>query len=159
MNENINLVEILKDCPKGTKLYSPIFGNAIFQGIKRNLQLPICVTVELGCDAYFSFEGKFNDVSTAECCLFPSKDQRDWSKFKAPIKRFDPKTFQPFDKVLVRGADETIWVGDFFSYWDEEQAITSGYCRWRQAVLYNAETKHLLGTTDEAPEYYKWWEK
>ena len=27
MNENLNLVEILKDCPEGTKLYSPIYGD------------------------------------------------------------------------------------------------------------------------------------
>ena len=26
MNENLNLVEILKDCPNGTKLYSSVFG-------------------------------------------------------------------------------------------------------------------------------------
>ena len=26
MNENLNLVEILKDCPKGTKLYSSVLG-------------------------------------------------------------------------------------------------------------------------------------
>ena len=26
MNENLNLVEILKDCPEGTKLYSTVFG-------------------------------------------------------------------------------------------------------------------------------------
>ena len=27
MNKNLNLVEILKDCPKGTKLYSTIYGD------------------------------------------------------------------------------------------------------------------------------------
>ena len=33
MNENINLCEILRDCPKGTKFYSYIFGDeTYFQG-------------------------------------------------------------------------------------------------------------------------------
>ena len=36
MNENLNLVEILKDCPKGTKLYSPIFGEVKFEEINDN---------------------------------------------------------------------------------------------------------------------------
>ena len=27
MNENLNLAKILKDCPKGTKLYSTIYGD------------------------------------------------------------------------------------------------------------------------------------
>ena len=30
MNENLNLVEILKDCPKGTKLYSTTYGDVEF---------------------------------------------------------------------------------------------------------------------------------
>ena len=46
-----------------------------------------------------------------ECTLFPSKDQRDWSKFvrfwdKPKVDKFDPKTLQPFDKVLVRADDK-----------------------------------------------------
>lgn len=27
MNKNIDLTEILKDCPKGTKFYSPVWGD------------------------------------------------------------------------------------------------------------------------------------
>ena len=34
MNENLNLVEILKDCPEGTKLYSPVFGEVEFESIQ-----------------------------------------------------------------------------------------------------------------------------
>ena len=33
MNENINLCKILKDCQKGTKLYSPVIGKVIFEGV------------------------------------------------------------------------------------------------------------------------------
>lgn len=33
MNENLNLVEILKDCPKGTKLYSTVYGEVKFEEI------------------------------------------------------------------------------------------------------------------------------
>ena len=33
MNENINLVEILKDCPKGTKFYSSVYGELIYSNM------------------------------------------------------------------------------------------------------------------------------
>lgn len=33
MNENLNLVKILKDCPRGTKLYSPIYGEVELGGV------------------------------------------------------------------------------------------------------------------------------
>lgn len=35
MNENINLVEILKGCPKGTSLYSSILGEVIFEPMRK----------------------------------------------------------------------------------------------------------------------------
>ena len=41
MNENIDLTKILKDCPKGTKLYSPIFGDVIYEGIDDKDEYPI----------------------------------------------------------------------------------------------------------------------
>ena len=36
MNENLNLVEILKDCPKGIKLYSTIFGKVKFSHVEND---------------------------------------------------------------------------------------------------------------------------
>ena len=35
MNENLNLVEILKDCPQGTKLYSIIYGEVKLKYVER----------------------------------------------------------------------------------------------------------------------------
>ena len=61
-------------------------------------------------------DGKFD--ADGECMIFPSKDQRDWSKFKAPIKRFNPEEFKPFDKVLLRIDERDIWQPDFFGYKD-----------------------------------------
>lgn len=48
MNENLNLVEILKDCPKGTKLYSTIFGEVKFGGIEDYSVYPIVLMVNGG---------------------------------------------------------------------------------------------------------------
>ena len=36
--------------------------------------------------------------------------------------------------------------------------LISGY-RWDMCIPYNDETKHLVGTTEDCPEYYKWWKK
>ena len=105
------------------------------------------------------------DAKEAECLLFPSKDQRDWSKFKVPIKRFDPKTFKPFDKVLVRKGEESFhWAPHLFGMLiknseDRYNVIGIGNTNiWRRCIPYNDDTKHLIGSTDDCPEYYKWWE-
>lgn len=54
MNENLNLVEILKDCPKGTKLYSTIFGKVEFDCVKEQKEYPIRVLLENGPEVGFS---------------------------------------------------------------------------------------------------------
>ena len=100
-----------------------------------------------------------------ECCLFLSKDQRDWSKFSAPWykkEKFDPMTLQPFDRVIARSTLNSKWRCTFFSHLiDDERCIlkciTSDYS-YPFCIPYNDETKHLAGTTEEAPEYYRYWE-
>ena len=165
MNENLNLVEILKDCQKGTKFYTPLFGEVEFKGIGDN-EYPI-ITTPTGDDcsiAAFTKEGFYYKRKDAECLLFPSKDQRDWSKFKAPWyknEKFDPKTLKPFDKVLVRDDFSENWRCDFFSfiYNDSTQyPYLTIRDRFEYCIPYNDDTKHLVGTTEEAPEFYRYWE-
>ena len=169
MNENIDLTKILKDSPKGTTLYSPIFGDVMFERIDDNGQYPIIVKYKSEkVDDWWDYirftkEGLFINKINTECTLFPSKDQRDWSKFKAPWyknERFDPKTLKPFDRVLGRDCDNRIWKCNLFSHMTEQDSF-SYKCvgnAYRYCIPYNDETKHLLGTTDEAPEYYRYWE-
>ena len=101
MNENLNLVEILKDCPSGTKLYSPALGEVDFVDILEDCTYNIRVKGECGT-FHFTPQGKLFNTEQGECILFPSKDQRDWSKFKPKQHKFDPNTLRVFDKVLVR---------------------------------------------------------
>ena len=82
MNENINLTKILKYCPKGYKLYTPLSGEVEFEGIIYG-KFSIVVTDEFR-NIYFTEKGLYYDAPNAECLLFPSKEQRDWSKFTAP---------------------------------------------------------------------------
>lgn len=260
MNKNLNLVEILKDCPKGTKLYSPIFGEVKFEEIndynKKGKFTIVVYAFNLHLFANFTKEG-FYFEGTGECTLFPSKEQRDWSKFKPiyefkdgdilsyknarlshrtiyiyryhkrfntsyyvalsfdPKKslmisnkgglvlnaydstvrfateeekqklfkaikdngyewnaetktleklvkpKFDPKTLQPFDKVLARDLDTNFgWYCLLFSHYKNEDkypCVCVGEA-FNVCIPYNEDTKHLVGTTKEAPEYYRYWE-
>ncbi len=78
METKINIAEILKNKPEGTKLYSPIFGDCTFCYIKDETN-DICVKTLYGEIRFFNFEGLYNEGG--ECLLFPSKEMRDWSKF------------------------------------------------------------------------------
>ena len=222
MNENLNLAEILKDCPKGTKLYSPIYGDVELVDVSQdNVPYPIKTKTNPNSDGMFSTvsftkDGRIFVEHNGECMLFPNEEQRDWSRFEnkkpkfkvgdkivySPVKhmgvpgsygiiyeitddkyfftdssyafirnqdswelvldkkpKFDPNTLKIFDRVLVRDGDGYTWKGTFFSHINNTSNIykyaTSGgfyeYC-----IPYNDDTKHLVGTRDEAPEYYRY---
>lgn len=78
MEEMINIAKILKNKPKGTRLYSPIFGECVFDFIQ-NTTNDVCVKKHNGEKAYFNSEGLYNTLG--ECLLFPSKEMHDWRKF------------------------------------------------------------------------------
>ena len=90
MNENINLVKILRHVPKGTKLWSPIWDAVSFEGIDETDPRPIQCRKVNG-DGNFSIrsDGRLTFYKDAECILFPSKENRDWSKFEVHNKLKD----------------------------------------------------------------------
>ena len=180
MNENIDLTKILKDCPKGWKFYSSVYGDVYFVEILTNnpsprhlqenalffikilmLENPVRLKTDF-IEFGVSSAGE-HKKGVGECTLFPSREQRDWSKFSAPWykkDKFDPKTLQPFDKVICRIGIE-VWRCDLFSSYVETYTcpnvcVGNSYIR---CIPYNDDTKHLVGTTDEAPEYYRYWEE
>ena len=181
MNENIDLTKILNDCPKGWEFYSSAYGHLAFLGVSHGCPVPLHgqddewylmedlmhkkypIRIKTRFGEYdVSHEGKLR-VGAGECTLFPSKDQRDWSKFTAPWykkDKFDPKTLQAFDRVLVRDDESCKWRIDFYSH--KSDNMTYPYrCigkAYTYCIPYNDETKHLVETTDEAPEYYRYWE-
>lgn len=167
MNENLNLVEILKDCPEGTKLYSTIYGDVEFVKVRRSYYIDVDFPIEIKLSDNsinnVTRDGKLFVNYSGECTLFPSKDQRDWSKFKTKKPKFNPKTFQPFDKVLVKKGDKSynVWFPDFISLPPndvDETILCMTTDDVVMAIPYNEETKHLVETNDEAPEFYRYWE-
>lgn len=167
MNENIDLTKILKDCPNRFRLYTPLIGEVEFIKVNKST-LPVMTLHISGIYLSFTKEGYYFNLNNkdAECLLFPSKDQRDWSKFSAPWykkERFDPNTLKPFDRVLMRDdKGSTFWRCALFSHKREKEKTpykyAATYGSYKFCIPYNEETKHLVGTTEEAPEYYRYWE-
>ena len=179
MNENIDLTKILKDCPKGWKFYSSVYGDVEFVEILPNIPFPnrsqenelyllktlmLERPIRLKADFFeygISSAGK-HIKGVGECTLFPSREQRDWSKFTAPWykkEKFDTKTLNPFDKVLCKNGID-IWRCDLFSSY-VETCVCPNVCIGGSYVFcipYKDDTKHLVGTTEEAPEYYRYWD-
>lgn len=83
MENKINIAEILKDCPKGMKLYSLIYGEVELSPIDdTNDNYPICIKTNLGSLVNFTKDGRYAiRFPTAECLLFASREMRDWTKF------------------------------------------------------------------------------
>lgn len=160
MNENIDLTKILKDCPKGEKFYSPLFGDIEFNKIDKKANMVVVgEDWEINADGTITLEDK-----SPEIMLYPSREQRDWSKFTAPWykkDKFDPKTLKPFDRVLVRDYHDAKWECNIFSHMCDNNTYPY-YCmtiKFSYCIPYNDDTKHLVNTTDEAPEYYRYWEE
>lgn len=165
MNENLNLVKILKDCPKGTKLYSTIYGEVEFDGIGNRKEYPVRYVNSEGRKLTITAQGLLFLPFDGECTLFPSKEQRDWSKFKVKSNnsKFDPRTLNTFDKVLVKTGTKSyhVWFPDFISLPPndfDESILCMTTDDVVMAIPYNEDTKHLVWTNEEAPEFYRYWE-
>ena len=162
MNENIDLTKILKNCPKGWKFWSPIFGEVEFERNYENKGFFNVSLVEDGTEWSFVYDATIflGNIKSREIMLYPSKEQRDWSKFTASWykkEKFDPKTLQPFDKVLVKTGCSK-WTVSLFSFVEGEYVAVTNNARFPKCIPFNEDTKYLLGTGENAPQYYRYWE-
>lgn len=236
MENKINIAEILRDMPKGTKLYSPLFGKCECIDVDHSEYYPIIIKVQRtdGTVAKgFMKDGRYFDgFEDARCLLFPSAKIRDWSKFfkrgdvvynpnskmlaifdgwangdytefnttvnyykdhtfseeevcdtKCFVKandeqktlfiaaaekhyggRYNPKTlqvepvkvvepkcsFKPFDKVLVRCNEDSVWRCELFSHYNTFNKQCPYVCLssvYKYCIPYEGN-QHLLGTTN-----------
>ena len=105
--EKLNIAELLKDCPKGMKLYSTVHGEVELKGVYKDMIR--CKLNYLNDVIDFYFDGRWVE-NQGECILFPSKAHRDWNTFQRPFKDGDVCT--------------TI-MGTFFIY---KKITTYNYC-------------------------------
>lgn len=85
MENKINIAELLKDCPKGMELYSPIFGEVYLDEIRPHLAIVVTTDKEQGdFKEEFLYDGRYG--MNGECMLFPSKGKTTWEGFVPPVK-------------------------------------------------------------------------
>lgn len=160
--QKLNLCEILKDCPQGETFWSPLLGDVKLYCTDQEAEKVVVTAVgnvnwSINADGTIPIES----FTSPEIMLYPSREQRDWTKvkYKPQKERFDPKTLKPFDKVLARDNHNEKWCCDIFSNIDDNEYskyITISYS-WKYCIPYNDDTKHLVGTIEEAPEFYRYW--
>lgn len=124
METEINIVEILKDKPQGTKLYSSACGKCKLEEVDdKSFKISFYNSkfgFMTGGEGYFDKNGKLYD--DGECVIFPSKEMRDWSKFQ--WKKGD---------VLVSNDGGTEVIFD----------------KWYDDTYTNFYSKHYLNSEDE----------
>ena len=164
MENKINLAEILKDCPKGTKLYSPLCGECKLYTVTCKSILVESTTFKT---LHFYEDGTYYEgYDDAECLLFPSKENRDWSKFQRPFKDGDVLFHSDsasngifiFKEILQRGTlQKVICHCDY----DSEDGFCLGEnhtCCWTDSKILRPATKDqrdfLFQKIKEAG--YKW---
>ena len=117
------------------------------------------------CIDWLEKQGLYNETQKSPSILSNSSssgknEQKSVDKIE-PKSKFDPKTLQSFDNVLVRDNNDNSesWRCDLFSH------ISTGCFRficagngYHYCIPHNDDTKHLVGTTEEAPEFYRYWE-
>ena len=160
----INLANILKYCPEGLKLYSPLFGEVIFKKISNSNNI-LCEVTERGGNittTSFTRLGRYYcDFPNAECVLFPSKDQRDWNKFRIPTKKGDVIMFDGIFPCLVTGnysKDTTKWCCGLME--DNNFFLNDGSDKWIAGfyTLASEELRNkLFAAMDKAG--YEWDDK
>lgn len=126
----MNIAKILKTCPKGTKLWSPVCGDCTLLEVTCNESYPIVVDIENDHSVTFTAEGRYlSRYKGGECLLFPSKENRDWTEFSLRI--YKPGDFVYFktlydwicifkERAAING---NTWIRTFLSYAPEGQEI------------------------------------
>lgn len=147
-----NIAEILKDCPKGTKLWSPVLGECELYMVARDNDIIILC----GSDKIPVTLNKYGQsYSFGDYVLFPSKEvyltsyKTAWDNFKAPAQH---KHFKPFQKVLCKCWDyqtnKTVWRAAFYDYYDEEKRQHNTISGWpiedHEIIQYEGN-ENLLG--------------
>ena len=155
------IMNIINKIKVGEKYYTTVYGYVTIFSINKKEKYPIHIKDNKGVSHFLTEEGylylKYNDQ--AECIIFPSKENRDWSTCNYP--KFNINTLEPFDKVLVRDNNKHCWLACLYSHYEDygdTRFFISNAIPWNQCIPYTEETKHLVGTTNMPDPYYITWQ-
>ena len=102
MTKEINIAEILKDMPEGTKLWTPILGKvALISVIYDDKTYPISVRGTDRLTYGFTQYGHYYTTEGAELLLFPSRDMKNWSKFFKEGDVLENTSDEVFPKYVI----------------------------------------------------------
>lgn len=162
MENKINIAEILKDCPKGMELYSPIYGQVELLKVDSNSEYSIKTVTSIDRPASFTPYGRlYENYPSAECLLFASREMRDWTKF---FKRGDVvynkdgglyaifegwvnddytefnTTINYYESIASFGTEEACYTDRFVKASDEERAVFIANAEKYYNGKYNPDT-------------------
>ena len=164
MNENVDLTKILKDCPKGWKFWSPIFGAVEFEKIFEHREFVNVKKDKESWSFYSDATFPIGDIKSVEIMLYPSEDQRDWSKFTAPWYNPEKQDEQSSAKTNERAwlylvSDVLTWQDGIGQYLDDPrvQELAKRLCKEYMQKLYNPSDtgKNEQKSTDKIEPRFK----
>lgn len=146
-----NIDEILKDSPKGIKLYSPICGECYLYCVENGE-----IRVNDNSGIIYSFYKDGIQHPMGECLLFPSKENRDWNTFKY-TEEFKKGDFIKDSIGNIFICNEAIqmpltYIGDSFCVLFNNGDCAIGDWLWKDTVAYYAteeEKQKLIAAIDE----------
>ena len=151
MEKKINLVELLKDCPKGMKLYSPIFGDVYLDKIRPHLAIVVTTDKEQGnLKAEFLYDGRYG--MNGECMLFPSKGKTTWEGFVPSCKFKDGDILYAVDegKEFIFILKHIFEHGKVYCY----LSLKGNNLRTQKIWLTNYNHTHRLATKEEKQKLF-----
>lgn len=173
MENKINIAEILKDCPKGMKLYSPIYGKIELWKVYSDTVYPIMIATGIDRRGEFTSDGKlYEKYTSAECLLFPSSEMRDWTKFfkrgdvvyskagkiSAIFEGWVNDDYTEFNTTInfyvddaSYGKEEICYTNCFVKASDEERATFIANAEKHYNGKYNPETLQVETVKSECP--------
>lgn len=112
MNENLDLVKILKDCPMGTKFYSTMYGEVTLFNVEKGIY-PIGLKDRKGKEFWLAKDGRYFAGFDGECTIFPSREQRDWAEFEIQQKDITERV-KTFEDACNELGDEHTYVKEYW---------------------------------------------
>ena len=153
MEQKLNIAKILKNKPRGTKLYSMIHGKCSFEAVTDEIfKINFCTSkfglTQSGECTLIKFGNMYDG---GECIIFPSKEMRDWSKF----------SWKKGDVLISNGGNIEV----IFDKWYDD-TYTNFYCKHylnsedKNKIVYYEEflcttARYSLEDKDTAQTYIK----
>ena len=163
MEQKIDLVELLKDCPKGMKLGSTLFNGLEFDHIDEHAQTyPIVCRIlnQFGMyDTYvFTKYGCYNSQIYSKCVIFP-KDKTSWEGFHRPFKDGDIVAFENSNRnhlqlFIFKNKNENDTLSSCYLMLDGDELVLGEDMYYATRLATKEEKEKLFNVIKE--NNYKW---